>query len=140
MGIYHSKYNQVASTSHARVVTLARVEYHAIQKLTPRREVYVRSKYFKGEKVFINQFWEHLKQKRRSDAVRRLRLFSPGLDLIRNSSFMPATVNKGSSTYLHRFSGITRNGLEYSVQIRENTRTNRKDFMSVFPVGLNKGK
>ena len=109
MGIYHSKYNQVASTSHARVVTLARVEYHAIQK-------------------------------RISDAVRRLRLFSPGLDLIRNSSFMPATVNRGSSTYLHRFSGITRNGLEYSVQIRENTRTNRKDFMSVFPVGQNKGK
>ncbi len=139
MGIYHSKYNQVASTSHARVVTLARAEYHAIQKLTPRREVYVRSKYFKGEKVFINQFWEHLKQKRISDAVRRLRLFSPGLDLIRSSLEAPVLANRGTSN-LYRFSGMTKNGIEYFVQIRENTRTNRKDFMSVFPVGQSKYK
>lgn len=113
----------------------ARYEYHKIQKRTPRRQAHVKSKYFKKDKVFINQFWIHLQQKRIGDQVRRTRLFLCAVDLIRNSTHNPDTLYSRSEqdTALHRFYGKTKDGLEFCVQIRESKRTGRKDFMSVFP-------
>jgi len=130
--VYVSKYRSTPSTSHAEVIKAARAEYHEIQKLSPKREAYVRSKYFKNDKVFINQFWEHLKQKRISDSIRRVKLFTPAIDLLRNSRIKP-DVDATNETRYYRFYGKTQNGQEYTVQIRENLKTKRKDFMSVFP-------
>jgi len=139
MNMYLSKYNPTPSTSHAAVIKQARAEYHKIQKLSPRREAYVKSKYFRREKVFVNQFWEHLKQKRPGDVVRRARLFAPAVDLIRNTTISPDTIysRESKDTELHRFYGRTKNGAEFVVQIRENKRSKRKDFMSVFPLTKN---
>lgn len=137
MKVYKSKYLQISTTSHAYVMRAARYEYHKIQKRTPRRQAYVRSQYFKKDKVFINQFWEHLKQKRLGDQVRRAKLFICAVDLIRYSTYSPDTIYKHEDrdTALHRFYGQTKDGICFSVQIRENKRSGRKDFMSVFPRG-----
>lgn len=113
----------------------ARYEYHKIQKRAPRREAYVRSAYFRKDKIFINQFWEHLKQKRLGDQVRRARIFVCAIDLIRHSTQAPDTIFDYTdlNRIKHRFYGQTKDGEYFSVQIRENKRTGRKDFMSAFP-------
>jgi hypothetical protein len=133
--VYKSKFGKLPSSSHADVMRAARYEYHKVQKRTPRREAYVRSGYFSKDKVFINQFWEHLKQKSSGDQVRRARLFVCAIDLIRHSTVAPDTIYNYSdmNVGLHRFYGQTKDGLSFCVQIRENKRTGRKDFMSVFP-------
>jgi len=133
--IYKSKYGKLPGTSHADVIRAARYEYHKIQKRTPRRQPYVRAQYFKKDKVFINQFWEHLKQKHPGEQLRRTKLFNCAIDLIRHTTVNPDTIYsyKHMNVSLHRFYGQTKEGYYFCVQIRENKRTNRKDFMSVFP-------
>jgi hypothetical protein len=37
------------------------------------------------------------------------------------------------SELLHRFAGVTPNNELFYVQVKEDTKTKRKDFMSVFP-------
>lgn len=119
---------------------IARYEYRKIQKRTHRRQAYVRSRYFRKDKVFINQFWEHLKQKRLGDQVRRAKLFICAVDLIRHSTYGPDTIYKyeDMDIALHRFYGQTKDGFRFCVQIRESKRTGRKDFMSVFPTDKRK--
>ena len=133
--VYHSKLGKMPGTSHAEVVHLARHEYHLIQKRTPRRHAYVRSQYFRRDKVFVNQFWEHLKQKRGGDQLRRLKLYSCAIDLIRNTTASPDTIfgYDDMNIALHRFYGQTKDGEYYCVQIKQDKRTGRKDFMYVFP-------
>lgn len=119
---------------------LARQEFHYIQKRTPRRQAHVRSLYFGKDKVFINQFWDHLNQKNRRDKVRRLRLYTCAIDLICNTRLVPDTTQNpnNSDESLHRFGGKTATGELFYVQIKENKKSNRKDFMSVFPAKIEK--
>jgi hypothetical protein len=136
MRVYKSKYAPIPGSSHAEVIRAARYEYHKIQKLTPRRQANVKSRYFRKDKVFINQFWEHLKQKHPRDQLRRAKLFVCAVELIRNTTANPDTVysHDNQGVELHRFYGQTQSGMYFGVQIRENKRNKRKDFMSVFPV------
>lgn len=136
MKVYKSRYGQIPSSSHAPVMKAARLEYHKIQKRTPRRQAYVKSQYFKKDKIFINQYWEYLKQKRIGDQVRRTRLYVCAIDLIRHTTCAPDTIYnyENMNVEMHRFYGQTKDGLDFCVQIRGNKRTGRKDFMSVFPV------
>ena len=140
MQVYKSKHGQIPTSSHAAVMRVARYEYHKIQKRTPRRQPYVKSQYFRKDKIFVNMFWEHLNQKRLHDQVRRTRLYICAIDLIRHSPHTPDTIfSKGNlNVLLHRFDGETKDGLRFHVQIKENKRTGRKDFMSVFPVPKSK--
>jgi hypothetical protein len=135
MKVYKSKYDQIPGSSHWEIIKAARYEYHKIQKRTPRRQAYIKSQYFRKDKVFINQFWEHLKQKHPGDQLRRAKLFICAIDLIRHSPHLGDTIygNDNRNIGLHRFYGKTKDGLQFCVQIRENKRTGRKDFMSVFP-------
>lgn len=135
MNCYKSKYPKSRTTSHSQMVKEARKQYHTIQKRTPRRQAYVRSKYFTKDKIFINQYWDHLKQKRSGDQVRRLQFYECAIDLIRNTEFSPDTIftNTNKEIALHRFVGVSSDGFKYYVQIQESKRTNRKDFMSCFP-------
>jgi hypothetical protein len=136
MKFYKTKLSRLPGTSHASVFKAARYEYHKIQKRTPRREPNIRSAYFRKDKVFINQFWEHLKQKSPGDQLRRAKLFSCAIDLLLHSTAGPETVNgyKDLHVSLHRFYGQSNDGIKFCVQVRENKRNNRKDFMSVFPI------
>jgi hypothetical protein len=133
--MYQSKLGVLPGTSYAEVIKAARREYRAIQQRTPRRQPYIRSKYFKHDKIFINLFWAHLNQKVRPDRLRRLKLFGCAIDVIRNCLGAPETMqnpNKPDEA-LHRYKALTKDGLLFYVQIRENKITGRKDFMSTFP-------
>jgi hypothetical protein len=134
--MYKSKYSQYAGSSLGEVIRLARREYHVIQKRTPRRVPYIRSKYFTKDKIFINNFWDHLNQKGPKEKVVRLKLYPSALDLIRNSPLSPVSFQNpdNSDEVLHRFYGISKDGQKFAVQVKDNKKTGRKDFLSVFPV------
>jgi hypothetical protein len=80
-------------------------------------------------------FWDHLMQKHRKERMKRLKLYKAAIDLLRNSTLAPDTIFSESEkdTMLHRFYGKTNDGIDFCVQVKENKRSGRKDFMSVFP-------
>jgi hypothetical protein len=135
MKIYKSKYGKFSGSSLGELIKLARKEYHTIQKRTPRRAPYVRSRYFMKDKIFINNFWEHLNQKSPKERVRRLKYYSCAIDLLRNTEINPDTIFNYTNMNigLHRFYGQTKSREFFCVQVMENKRTSRKNFMSVFP-------
>ncbi len=136
MGVYPSKHNQFSGTTYDEVIKYARKEYHRIQKKTPRRVTYVKSRYFTKDKIFINNFWDHMDQKSPKERTKRLKLYACAIDLLRNNTDAPDTIyaNVDKNIGLHRFYGRTRAGKYFCVQVKENKRTGRKDFISVFPI------
>ncbi len=133
MSAYQSKYDLLPGSSYDEVVKVARKEFNTIRKIT-KRQPYVRSKYFRGNKIFVTVFWDHIMQKHLKERTRRLRFYRAAIDLIRNSMGDLETHidTKQNGIYLHRFYGKTKSGIEFCVQIKEDRRSGRKDFMSVF--------
>lgn len=112
----------------------ARQLYNHIKSQT-KRQPYVRAEYFKKEKVFIELFWVHLNQKSVKERRKRLKFYAAGIELLRTARLQPESKrnpNK-SSELLHRFGGITTQGDLFYIQVKEDLKTGRKDFMSVFP-------
>lgn len=140
--IYRSKYSELPGTSYPEIMAAARHEYHLVQKCTPRRVPYVRSKYFKKDKVFLNTFWDHLKQKHPSEQMKRLKFYLAALDLLRNTDHDSESIieRNNPDVFLHRFTGQTCDGRGFYVQVKDNRRSGRKDFMSVFPVKTTRNK
>lgn len=134
MNYYQSKYDLLLGSSYDEVVARARKEFNTIRKLTKRRP-YVRSKYFRGDKIFVTVFWDHLVQKHPKERRKRLKFYKAAIDLLRNSTQAPDTIFSKSDkdTILYRFYGKTREGLSFCVQVKADKRSGRKDFMSVFP-------
>ena len=134
MDRFKSKYGKLSGTTYDEAVRNARKEYIKIQHLT-KRQPYVRSKYFDGDKIFINIFFNHLVQKRKGEQLQRSKLFLCAIDLLRNTRSSPKTIfsNNNMNEMLHRFEGETKDGEVFYVQVKQNKRTGRKDFMSVFP-------
>lgn len=131
------KINQVKfpGTDYSEVSGAAWRQYHVIQKRTPRRQPYIRSKYFKNDKIFINQFWTHLNQKNSSDRMRRLKYFGCGIYVVRACPYAPESIqnpNK-SDEILHRYTALTKDNEMFCVQIKENKISGRKDLVSIFP-------
>lgn len=133
MNTYKSKTVLLPGTSYPEVLTIARKEYKKIVNIT-KRQPYVRSTYFHKDKIFISVFWTHLMQKHRKDRLKRLKLYNAAIDLMRNSRCEPETIFKKNepSVMLHRFYGVTKDGVEFCVQVKQDKRSGRKDFMSVF--------
>lgn len=135
MAVFVSKHTLLPGSSYDEVVAHARKEFNTIRRLT-KRQPYVRSKYFRGDKIFMTVFWDHVMQKHRGDRMRRLKLYKAAVDLLRNSTIQPAIppivdpTQKG--ILLYRFYGRTKDGVEYCVQVKQDMRSGRKDFMSVF--------
>lgn len=134
MIVYKTKTKKLGGTSYREVIKKARAVFHNIERQS-RRNAYLRSSYFKKEKVFFGIFWTHLNQKPKGERVRRLKLLSCAVDLIKNSRNKPTSKPNPNNKdeLLHRFGGITVNDELFYIQIKENLRTKRKDFMSVFP-------
>jgi len=134
MSVYKTKIKKIGGTSYREIIKKARAIFHQIEKRS-RRSAYLRSAYFKKEKVFLNLFWEHLCQKPRRERKWRLKFLSCAFDLIENSRKKPtSTINPNDKReVLHRFDGLTPTDEMFFVQIKENKKTGRKDFMSVFP-------
>jgi hypothetical protein len=137
MKSYKAKYGLLPGTDYNEVMKTTRREYQTIQNRNPKRQPYVRSKYFNGDKVFINIFWNHLAQKRKGEQMKRAKLLRAAVDLLRNTQIPPQTIfsHTNLNEILHRFAGETKDGLQFYVQVKESKKSNRKDFMSVFPKG-----
>ncbi len=133
--MYKTSVTRNPGTSYGELMKSARKTFHRIQKMTPRRQAYIRSAYFKKNKVFVTLFWHHLAQKHPAEQAKRLKFYDAAIELIRHTSQTPETIfDKGNlEILLHRFQGETKEGFKFSVQIKEQKRTGRKDFMSVFP-------
>lgn len=133
MSVYQSTHALLPGSSYDEVVAAARKEFNTIRKIT-KRQPYVRSKYFRGDKVLVTVFWDHLMQKHRKDRLKRLKFYSAAINLLRNSTVAPDTIfsKVDRNTMLHRFYGKTKEGVSFCVQVKEDKRSNRKDFMSVF--------
>ncbi len=135
MQIYKTKATKFAGTDFREVHQQALSFYGIIKRKTKRRP-YVRSAYFKKEKIFIDLFWHHLFEKSNwRDRIRRVKYFACGIDLIKQSRFAPKTKENPNkpSELLHRFYGMTPDNELFYVQIKEDKRTGQKFLLSIFP-------
>lgn len=133
VNVYNSKYRTLSGTSRSEVYKKARREYNEVAHAT-KRQPYIRSKYFNGSKIFLDVFWPHLTDKHQKEQTKRLRFYKAALNLIRNSRITPETIVKEDDQHvlLHRFYGMTKDGIYFCVQIKEDKRSDRRDFMSTF--------
>ncbi len=137
MQIYQVKVKKLEGTDFHEVRKKAFVIYKKLISKSKRRP-YVRSAYFKKDKIFLALFWQHLWDKQKwQDRMRRLKFFEAGIELIRHSNFEPTTKenpNK-SNEILHRFAGSTKDKELFFVQIKEDKRNGQKHLISIFPGG-----
>ena len=131
---YQTKIKKLQGKNYTLVNKGAKYIFNQIRKQT-KRQPYVRSSYFNKEKVFFTYFWQHLLQKSLKERVRRLKFFPCALDLIKNSRNKPSIYKNPYRDYeiWYRFSGITKEGEKFYVQIKKDKKTNKKYLMSCFP-------
>jgi hypothetical protein len=84
MQAYQAKSKKISGTSYSEVFHGAFAIYDEIKKKTKRRP-YVRSAYFKREKIFLDYFREHLFQKRPNERMKRLKFFKAAIELVKYS-------------------------------------------------------
>jgi hypothetical protein len=80
--VYQTNVSKLTGTDYKEVSHKARAIYKEICSRT-KRKPYVRSVYFKKEKIFLDYFWQHLQEKKWQDRFRRLKYYACALDLIR---------------------------------------------------------
>ena len=88
MKIYQTKAKNIPGR-HGKVIYDNAITYFKSSVPSTKRRSYIRSKYFKKEKIFLDLFWNHLRQKRWQDRVRRLKFLPCGLELIKNTKMDP---------------------------------------------------
>lgn len=125
---------------------LSGTDFHEVQKKAvalyrrikraSKRSPYIRSAYFKKDKIFLAIFWQHLWDKKKwQDRMRRLKCYAAAIELIQACKVAPRSKENPNKTneLLHRFTGVTREGHIFYVQIKEDKRSGRKDLISIFP-------
>ena len=135
MKTYQTKANKLSGSDFKEIHEKALDIYKIIKRETKRRP-YVRSAYFKKDKVFLQLFWNHLFEKQNwRDRVRRLKYFPCAIELIRKSKFEPTSKENPNkkSEILHRFAGITKDRDLFFVQIKEYKQSGEKWLISIFP-------
>jgi len=136
MKIYQAKTKKLNGTNFHEVRGKAFGIYLEIKKRT-RRKTYIRSAYFKKDKIFLDIFWGHLFEKKNfGDLMRRMKFYPCTLELIRNSKLEPISKeNPNKSTeILHRFAGETPEKELFFVQIKEDKKSGNKWLISAFPI------
>lgn len=132
--LYRTTCNPLGGTRYDELIRQVRRFYHSIEKQT-RRRPYIRSPYFNKQKVFFDYFWRHLDQKAPRIRRQRLRYFPCGIELVANNRCQPSihrNPNRPHETF-YRFEGITPNNQLFSVQIKQDMKSNHKYLMSIFP-------
>ncbi|MDI6778018.1 MAG: hypothetical protein QMD77_02400 [Patescibacteria group bacterium] len=134
MQAYQAKSKKISGTSYGEVFHGAFSIYDEIKKKTKRRP-YMRSAYFKKEKIFFDYFREHLFQKSAKERMKRLRFFGAAVELVKCSKIDPVSKTNPNRTNetVHRFAGLTKEKELFYVQIKEDKKRKRKYFMSCFP-------
>lgn len=132
MTAYQTKVLKFAGTSYAEVSKKAHKLLGEIEKRT-KRQPYIRSSYFKKEKVFLNYFWPHLKEKRRREQMYRLKYLPCAIELIESSRQKPSIIRNPNrkDEIFYRFVGMTPEKEIFYVQIKADKK-GAKYFMSVF--------
>lgn len=136
MDAYKTKSVRLSSTHWDKVMEKAFGQYKIIRKKTKRRP-YVRSAYFKKEKIFLDLFWNHLfKKKNWHDRLRRMKYFGCAIELLEKSHCEPVfKYNQGNpGERLYRFYGCAKSNELFCVQIKENRKGKQKCLISVFPI------
>lgn len=137
MKSYKTKAVKLTGSDFHEVNRRAQILYKSIKKKTKRRP-YIRSAYFKKEKIFLNLFWQHLFDKPNwRDRMRRLKYFPCAIELIRESKFDPESKENPNkrTEILHRFGGVTKENDMFFVQVKEDKRSGQKFLISIFPFG-----
>lgn len=117
------------------IMPQARRLFREIQKKTKRRP-YIRSAYFRKDKIFFDYFWVHMNQKSAIDRARRLRYLPCALELMKESRNAPKTFVKITEPgIIHdQFIGIAGDGSAFSVVIKQERATGKKYLLSIFPL------
>lgn len=105
MKVYQAKITKLRGTNYKEVRKKAYSLYQEIKRCT-KRKPYIRSAYFKKDKIFLDLFWGHLFEKKNfSDQMRRLKFYPCAVELIKNSYFHPTSKENPNkkSEILHRF-------------------------------------
>jgi hypothetical protein len=121
MQVYQTKTDPLKGTDFHEVNKQAFSLYQKIKKKS-KRKPYIRSSYFKKDKIFSACFWQHLFEKTNwRDRIRRLKYFPAAIDLIQNSKFEPKSKENPNKPgeILHRFSGITKSNHLFHVQVKD---------------------
>jgi len=136
MQTYKTKAKKLAGTEFREVHKKTFHIYQEIKRKSKRRP-YIRSIYFKKDKIFLGLFWQHLYEKHYTDQVRRMKFFPCALELIKFTRYNPESKENPNkrSEILHRFAGITDKNERFFVQIKEDKRTGEKFLISAFPSG-----
>ena len=131
---YQTKARKISGTNLSEVYKNADRLFREISRKTKRRP-YIRSAYFKKEKIFFDYFWDHLRQKPPKERIKRLRYFGAALALIKSSRNKPGSKPNPNKTreIVYRFAGLTVEKEKFYVQIKEDKKKKRKYFMSCFP-------
>ncbi|HMR73240.1 MAG TPA: hypothetical protein PKD68_04505, partial [Candidatus Saccharibacteria bacterium] len=69
---FRSKQPLLPGSSYDEVVAHARKVFNEVRRRT-KRQPYVRSKYFKNDKIFLSVFWDHIMQKHQKERRKRLK-------------------------------------------------------------------
>ena len=133
---FQSKYNVLPGSDLEELASAARKVYkQAVGKSRRLPSVNSKCKLFKTPRVFLDLYWPHLNQKPPRERFRRIGLYQCALDTIRNSRISPVVAQSGDGKSIYyRFYGVTRAGIKFCVQIKEDRKSGRKHFMSVYPV------
>ncbi|MDR1300672.1 MAG: hypothetical protein LBK50_03110 [Candidatus Nomurabacteria bacterium] len=132
---YQSKFDEIRGSNDKEVYFEARIIFNKYVNKNKRRQPYVRSKYFGGQKVFLSMFWKHLNQKSEKTRRQRIVFIKCAFDLIINSNTKPLFSDKhnGRKGEYYKFQGMTRSGKKFAVQIKRDNNQNRL-FMSCYPL------
>ena len=122
---YQTKSKKLSGTSYGEVMRNAFAVYDEIKKKSKRRP-YIRSTYFKKDKIFFDYFREHLFQKHPKERARRLKYFKAACELVRNSKLGPIEKIESfeKKEILYRFSGLT---VEKDLFLCPNKRRQKKE-------------
>lgn len=135
VGMYSCKTKAFWGHRYSDIMPQSRKVFRALQKKT-KRQPYVRSMFFKKDKVFFDYFWTHLNEKSVHDRARRLKYLPCVLELLRISTCQPETFIKPQSNAIyHQFEGKTEDDILFSVIVKQDRASGKKYLLSIFPHG-----
>lgn len=132
---YQTRAGKIPGANFKDVYRIARKQYISIKRKS-KRNPHIRSAYFNSQKVFLQYFWGHLYAKRNwKDRLRRIRYFKAAIELIEKTKIQPESKENPNNRreILHRFTGYTVEKEIFFVQIKEDKKSGKKHFISVFP-------
>ena len=129
---YTCKSKLLPGHNYKEVAKVARRIFRKIEMKTKRRP-YIRSAYFDGDKLFLDNFWPHLNQKNPIERRNRLKFLECAIEFVENSKKAPVLEIKDQfkKEVLYRFIGQVSDKY-FIIQIKEDTKRGQRFLMSIF--------